>query len=127
MLEKNTLGKTLAAHNLVNIINNRCGRKGNICSTIESYKSIMSALNTIEYEKDIFLLSELIWKEWEKRVSELKEDKVVKTHIISILKAEKRNFIQKIKSTEQFSLRKQLIKEGKIHPEQKKLNKIRNI
>lgn len=29
----------------------------------------MSALNTIEYEKDTFLLSELIWKEWEKRVS----------------------------------------------------------
>lgn len=48
----------------------------------------MSALNTIEYEKDAFLLSELIWKEWEKRVSELREDKVVKTHIISILKAE---------------------------------------
>ena len=64
----------------------------------------MSALNTIEYEKDAFLLSELIWKEWEKRVSELREDKVVKTHIISILKAE-------------------INKEGKIHPEQKKLNK----
>lgn len=48
----------------------------------------MSALNTIEYEKDAFLLSELIWKEWEKRVSELREDKLVKTHVISILKAE---------------------------------------
>lgn len=42
------------------------------------------------------------------RLTELREDKIIKTHIISILKAEKRNFIRKIKSTEQFSLRKQL-------------------